>query len=236
MADITANRETVALDELGEEKEDKSSHESIEPPLLAEIGNNTPETPLDDGAWEDDGEPEDADEVAPEVSDLNKVGKSDETMLEVLENGKSPTEAILSSCKANLAGLQAILLRLSNIPDAQRVLPVQSGINYLLATQFTAKILQMADYFPSGITQEELDTILEIFRFSNLHYEACKTTIGTAESTNNWTAALSRDLDTSWKNFCLQILAIPGLLHLPLLNLSLLIGNTIVDQVCPPSP
>jgi hypothetical protein len=185
----------------------------------------------DDSSWEDDDQPADQ-----EASDQDADQDLDHALEEVPEISKSSANTILSSCKANLAGLQDLLLRMRAVPDAQRILPVQSGIDYLLATPFTAKVLQMADYFPSGITKEEQDTVVETFATCGVYLKACESSIAAAETAKGWTVVLSRGLDTSWKNFCLQILTVPGLLHLPPLNLSQLIGNTIADKVCSPRP
>lgn len=216
------------------------------PPSSMGINNSTVEGPDDDHDWEDDEkESSDAaatlDPVTQEAPDQTALENRIEAENQVVAEGSgkmkldgdeilSP-EVILSSCKTKITELRNLSPRLSNIPQSQRVVPVQSGIEYLLASTFTTKVLQVADYFPSTMPQEDRDSIVEILKESNTHYETCKTIIDQAHDANEWTTTLSRELDKGWKNFSLQILAIPDLLHLPPLNLSQLIGNTIIEQV-----
>ncbi|KAH8593185.1 hypothetical protein B0O99DRAFT_596415 [Bisporella sp. PMI_857] len=172
---------------------------------------------------------EDSDPIAKKQQ--NKNQSSDQAKAEaVTENYGGSTGAILFSCKTNLSELQDVLLRIRAIPDAQRVLPVQSGMGYLLTTPFTAKVLQMADFHPSGITKEEENAVIEIFTTCSHHLEQCKLHIVEAEKANNWTVILSKSLDTSWQNFSLQLLSVPEILHFPPLNLSMLVGQTITDK------
>jgi hypothetical protein len=235
MSEVVVESEATVADVLEGTAVDVPSLPPALPPRAKKLSNaaesDVSMDQADDPSWEDDDQLADQ-----EASDQDADQNLDHVLEEVPVNSKSSTDAILSSCKANLAGLQDLLLRMRAVPNAQRVLPVQSGIDYLLATSFTAKVLQMADYFPRGITKNEQDTIVETFTSCDLHLEVCKLNIAAAETVKGWTAVLSRGLETGWKNFCLQILTVPGLLHLPPLNLSLLIGNTIADQVCSPEP
>src|SRR4051794_33251668 len=42
--------------------------------------------------------------------------------------------SILDSCKANLSSLRYLVPRMRSLPDSQQILPVQSGINYIISS------------------------------------------------------------------------------------------------------
>lgn len=237
---------------------EKTTMEAIEEAKVTEISGDLPSMQLpveeqsmetvgsvlidqgDNSSWEDEEQSNQEDYPGEEdlsVHDDHQEHEDaqsypDHILEEPLDNNEISTTEILAACKESLAALQDLLLRIRAVPDAQRVLPVQSGMDYLLASSFTAKVLQMADYFPSGISKDELGSLAETSTTCDLYLGVCVANISAAEAAKGWTMDLSRGIDTSWKNFALQVMILPGLLHLPSLNLSSLIGKTIVDQVC----
>jgi hypothetical protein len=140
------------------------------------------------------------------------------------------TDQFIVGFQAQLTALRELLPRLQDFTDALLISAVLNGLEYYLKSNCSQKLVEVAGYFPQGLSQSQRDSFEQKLAECEKHISDCQSFVTEAERQSCWSTENAGKLNISWKMFCLEMVDLPNVMPLEQLNLSRMIGNTPVSR------